>query len=123
MVYHPDKNPDPRAQVEYVGIRRAFETLTHPLHRDVYNVFGSAVFETCKHCASYRDYVSFSLFPVAIRSVFALGIGLLLLYFSGRLYLSFWVLLWSLSLALIELYAIGARSAPAGPNRPSHADG
>ena len=114
MVYHPDKNSDPRAQLEYVQIRRAFETLTHPVQRDVYNIFGSEVLESCKHCATYRDYLVFSILPVVIRAGFALAINVAILYFSSRFYLSFWVLLWVAGLALVELHSIGLWGRAAG---------
>ena len=107
ILYHPDKNPDPRAQFDYMKIRRAFDALTSPVQRDVYTFMGERALDVCKQCATYREFVGHMLVPIALRSSIQLAVGLVMLFFSGRLYLSFWVVLWSVAVAIVELYGIG----------------
>ena len=42
LLYHPDKNPDERAAATFINISKAYEALTDPKIRKIYEEYGNA---------------------------------------------------------------------------------
>jgi len=104
--YHPDKNSDPRAPIMYNAIRNAYEIVSHPVKRRVYDIFGATAFEACPTCATYREHLYSSLTLIGIRSAIYTAFVVLLLVISNRLYLTYHMTLWAISIAVFELAAV-----------------
>lgn len=69
--FHPDKDSSTHAADEYKLIRDAYETLSNPLKRQLYDAFGSV---ECQHCKTYVEWFYAGL---ARQSGFYIGVGIL----------------------------------------------
>jgi DnaJ domain len=55
LMYHPDRNPGPEAEGQFLRLRKIYESLTNPVLKEAYNKFGSHL--TCNGCILFKDYL------------------------------------------------------------------